>query len=190
MKTQMNCSTCKNSKIALKGFLIVEGYTDMAFLSSFLDAEIVQIAGFSFSRETLSYIQELSKIRTPIIMSDPDDAGAIIRNRLLKILPNAEYVDVVHKKKEGYKNGVAECSKKEILTALKPFFSSEKTIHKSTVGTSDLIELNLIGPNTKERRDKIAKKLHLGECNTKTFLKRINSLKISREKIEEEMYGN
>lgn len=183
MKTLVECSTCKILKPHIDGFLIVEGYSDSAFLSSFLNCEIVQVGGYALSRGIIDYLVALSKTSTPIIFTDPDQAGETIRNRLLKILPDAKVPVVVHKNNPNKKNGIAECSKEEILNALSLYIIKESKRTKP-ITYNELMSLNLVGSNSKENRDKIIKLFALGDCNGKTFLKRINALNISFDQLK------
>lgn len=189
MKTQKKCSTCKISKTPVNGFLIVEGYSDIAFLSSFLDAKIVQIGGFSFSRRISDYILELSKTLNPIVLMDQDEAGITIEKRLLKLLPNATVIKVKSKPNHKGKSGIAESNKEDVLKALTPYLKIT-TNEEDLLTSNDLLVVGLIGENSKNRRDLLAKQLGLGECNAKTFLKRCNALKITREDLERKMAEN
>lgn len=189
MKTLQKCSTCKNLKTPVNGFLIVEGYSDIAFLSSFLDAKIVQIGGFSFSRRISDYILELSKILNPIVLMDQDEAGTTIEKRLLKLLPKATVIKVKSKPNHKGKSGIAESNKEDVLDALAPCLISGKN-EQGLLISNDLLAIGLVGENSKNRRDLLAKQLGLGECNAKTFLKRCNALKITREDLERKMAEN
>lgn len=189
MKTLSICSTCKNSKTPVNGFLIVEGYSDMAFLSSFLEAKIVQIGGFSFSRRITNYILELSKISNPIVLMDQDEAGILNEKRLLNLLPNATVIKVENNIGKNGKKGIAESNKKDVLKALKPHLISETKIEQNLTA-SDLFAIGLVGENSKNKRDTLSSEFGLGECNAKTFLKRCNSLNITKEDLERKMAEN
>jgi len=183
MITLVECSTCKISRYDIDGFLIVEGYSDSAFLSSFLNCQIIQVGGYALSRGITEYLVALSKKSTPIVFTDPDKAGETIRNRLLKILPNAKVPVVEHKNNPRKKNGIAECTKEEILKALSLYIIKGRENAKP-ISYDELISLNLVGPNSKTAREKVSQSFALGECNGKTFLKRINALNISFEELK------
>ena len=68
----------------IDGLIVVEGKTDLAFLKSFLDAEIVITNGFDIFQEDFNYILRVSKTKKVIILSDSDDSGYLIRKRLNK----------------------------------------------------------------------------------------------------------
>lgn len=59
-------------------------------------------------------------------------------------------------------------------------FKTPNTIH-----LKDLYDLKLLGmPNSGLLRDAISEKLNIGKPNGKTFLKRVNMLRMSREELE------
>lgn len=165
----------------VNGFLIVEGYADKAFLSSFLDCEVVVLEGFAIPRGTILYIKELSKTLTPILLTDPDEAGQIIRKRVCELINNVNNVIIEFKNRKNYKkHGVAECDKETILKYLKPHLTTTKP-EEGNITLQDIYELeNVFGVNVK--RD-ISTAFNLGETNTKTMIKRINYLNIKKEEI-------
>lgn len=176
-------------KINIDGFLIVEGMTDKAFLSSFLNCEIVYTGGFAFPRGTQDYVLELSRIYQPIILTDPDLAGSQIRNNLLNIIPNARCA-LINKNanNSNRKNGVAESTKEEILKALKPYIIKEKLV----LGNIKISDLYTLGINNKNVRNYVCEYFKIGNCNVKTMLNRLNFLKINIDQIKIVIkgYGN
>lgn len=189
MKTLPICSTCKNSKTPVNGFLIVEGYSDMAFLSSFLEAKIVQIGGFSFSRRITDYILELATKSNPIVLMDQDEAGILNEKRLANLLPNATVIKVENIVGRNGKKGIAESNKNDILKALDHHLIT-KIEEEQNLTLSDLFASGLIGESSKYKRDLLTREYGLGECNAKTFLKRCNALKITKEDLERKMANN
>lgn len=179
-------------KTYINGFLIVEGIHDKAFLSSFIDCEIIYMGGYNVPRGTIEYILQLSQVLQPIILCDPDDAGRIIDKRLQKIIPNAKSV-LINKNPLNInkKDGVAESSKQEILNALSEFITNKKP-KTGNIKVSDLYSL---GINNKAILNVVASKFKLGDCNLKTLVKRLNSLNIKLIEIKNTVetiknYGN
>ena len=163
-------------KIYLDGILVVEGKEDASYLSNYISSEIVVTNGFEISKETISYL----KNKKVIVLTDPDEAGTKIRNKLNQLLPNAINVEVdIRKCIRDTKNGVAECEINEVLTKLKPYSISKKS-SESDITMSDLYELGLI--NNKDLREQVCQKLNLGKCNTKTMYKRLlnNNIKLKQ----------
>ena len=118
-----------------------------------------------------------------IVLTDSDDAGKQIREKLnayIKRPINIE-VNILKCNKKG-KHGIAECDKKEIINALKEHFTDNhpaKIIDAATINSSNI---------NKEKREMLCKKLELGKCNNKTFIKRLNYLKYTKEELEK--YGD
>ena len=70
--------------------------------------------------------------------------------------------------------GVAESTKEEVLKALANFIETKKD-EVGTIAHSDLNKLGLEGSeDSSKNRQKVIDKYHLGFCNAKTFLKRVN----------------
>ena len=161
----------------LNGILVVEGKEDASYLSNYISSEIVATNGFEISEATLAYL----KSKKTIILTDPDEAGEIIRNKLNSVLTNASNVEIdINYCTKGTKKGVAECEINEILTKLKPF-KSEKIQIESNITLSDLYNIGLVGD--KKLREKICEKLNIGKCNVKTMYKRMLSNNIKIEQL-------
>ena len=166
-------------KIYLDGVLVVEGKEDVSYLSNYIASEIVPTNGFDVTSSLTTYLKD----KKAIILTDPDEAGQKIREKLNKLLPNAVNVEIDAKYCiRGSKNGVAECDINEILTKLKRF-STTKDNNKTTIKSSDLYNLGLI--NNKDLRNKVCDTLNFGRCNAKTFYKRLLNNNVSLDQLYE-----
>lgn len=178
----------------VKGLIVVEGKEDEAYLTSFLNATIITTRGYTLPEEEMLFIKEASKDNDILCLTDPDDAGISIFEKIKGFLPKTIRICVEIKKcTRGKKNGVAECEKEEILRVLKPHITNKKPKNKSDITAVHLYRLGIMGDSkSKKRREFICKKLNLGICNNKTFLKRINFLNITFNDLEEvvKQYGN
>ena len=58
------------------------------------------------------------------------------------------------------------------------------TFNKSNLTSTDLFLLNLSGENSSINKQKVIDYYHIGHCNSKTLLKRLNLLGISKEELE------
>ena len=165
--------------------IVVEGQTDKALIASFLDAEVVTVNGSAVSRETLEYLQEASKTREIVVLTDPDSPGKRIRDVIASFVPGVKHAFIPKEKaiKRG-KVGVAESNKDTILDALRNLVPNNSK-SQGTLVYSDLLSLFLAGPGSRENREKIAEKFHLGHCNGKTLLQRLNALNISIQELKE-----
>ena len=159
----------------IKELIVVEGKTDLIFLKSFLDADIVITNGSEVSHETLEFIKEANKRQGVIVLTDPDYPGLRIRNIVSQYIGECKHAYIEKKKAiKGKKVGIAETSKEDIIDALNNIVTYSNVSDKN-VDEVDLYELGLLGKSdSKAKRDKVCEYYHLGWCNGKTFLKRVN----------------
>ena len=168
-------------KITLNGILVVEGKEDASYLSNYISSEIVVVNGYELPKATIPYLKD----KKVILLTDPDEAGLKIREKLNSLLSNASNVEIDIKKcVRGHKNGVAECDINEILTKLKDY-TIEENKTESDIKLSDLYNLGLM--NNKELRESVCQKLNIGSCNAKTLYKRLLNNNVSLNKLCEIM---
>lgn len=175
-------------KKTFNGVLVVEGSNDASYISSFVNAIIVTTNGYEIPKEELDFLIHLPKENQIYILTDSDDAGNQIRKRLNMLLPTAQNLTVdLAKCNKNNKHGVAECDKEELLKVLDKYLIEAGRNEKIS-----LKDLYSVGLDDKNKRNYVAKELHLGECNNKTLLKRINYLGITLEEIQNKLkhYGN
>lgn len=170
-------------KKKINGIIVVEGKTDVEFLSSYIDAEFVITNGSALSPKTIEYLKHVR--REIYVLTDPDFPGKKIRDELSQNIPNLKHVFI--KKENSIRNGkvgVAEGNVKEILEALDNAYV-EKENSLSTISMSDLYELGFVGrDDSAQKRKFVCDKLNLGFCNGKTFHKRLNNNEITKEELE------
>ena len=167
------------------GVLVVEGKSDVSFLSNYLDAEFVITNGSDIPESTIEYLKEVSLTKKIYVLTDPDSPGKRIRDVLDQDIPNLNhcFISKEHSIKNG-KVGVAESNIEEVLEALKNAITTSKN-DTQTITTQDLYDLGLIGQtDSNEKRELVSMKLHLGYCNGKTLLKRLNYLKINKADLK------
>ena len=171
-------------KKVINGIIVVEGVTDVAFLSQFLDAEFVTTNGSEIPQKTIEYLKKSSENRDIFVLTDPDSPGKKIRDELDQYIPNLKHC-FVSKEQSIKKNkvGVAESTKEEVLKALDNYIQTDKT-KLGCITRTDLNKLGLEGDeNSALKREKIINKFHLGHCNAKTFLKRVNYSNLTIEDL-------
>lgn len=168
----------------IKEIIVVEGKSDKQFLETFLKADILTCNGSAIDGFDRQYLIELSKTRGVIVLTDPDYPGERIRKEVSSYLPVCKHAFV---RKENsikkHKVGVAEASKEEVLRALENVVTFDET-SKGNLTETDLFLLNISGPNSSKNKEKVINQFHLGYCNSKTLLKRLNLLKVSKEALE------
>ena len=176
-------------KQKIDGIIVVEGKSDVSFLSSFIDAEFVTTNGSEIPEKTTEYLQKSSGNRDIFVLTDPDSPGKRIRDILDQKIPNLKHC-FVSKENSIKKNkvGVAESTKEEILKGLASFVESNES-RKGSVTHSELFLIGLEGnADSETKRKHVCEKFHLGHCNAKTFLKRINYARISLEDIKNSIW--
>lgn len=170
----------------IKEAIVVEGKSDYTYLKSFLDADIITTNGSEISKETLDLIKKANDNQGVIIFTDPDYPGLRIRNIISEYIGDCKHAYVEKKKAiKGKKVGIAETKKEDIIKALKNVVSYKKENPK-TITEVDLYQLGLIGQSdSKQKREKVCNYFHLGWCNGKTFLKRVNMFGLNINDLKE-----
>lgn len=171
--------------IKLKQAVVVEGKYDKIKLSSIIDAPIIVTNGFSIfkDKEKLNYIKEVAKKRGILIMTDSDNAGFMIRNRILKAVGKENevinvYIPDVFGKEKRKKNmsaegklGVEGIDSKVLIETLEKFgvtASQSKECSKAKeITKTDLFNFGLSGgENSEMKRKVLLKKLNLPQNMT------------------------
>lgn len=167
-------------KLIIDNVIVVEGKSDAAFLSSFIDAVFVTTNGYEIPFSEIAFLNNKRNNKPVIVLTDSDEAGKQIRERLNNLLNNKVNIEVdVLKCNKNGKHGIAECDNNEIVNVLKEHFSDTKPSHSIT--SADIVELGI----NKDKRIELCEKLELGNCNNKTFVKRLNYLGYSKDELRE-----
>lgn len=168
--------------------LVVEGKNDKArILAIFPHLNVITTNGSEISEDTLDMIEELSKKHEIVLFLDPDYSGERIRNIILTRVPNCQNVYIKKSKaidERKHKVGVEHASDEDIIEALENRITyNTKT---NNIFMSDLYKLGLLGSvESKTRRAYLAERLHIGNPNGKTLLKRLNFLQLTFNELEE-----
>ena len=163
--------------------IVVEGKMDEAYLSSFIDAVYVKTNGFEIPKAEIEFLNNPRNSKPILVLTDSDEAGKQIRQRLTPLLRNPINVEVnVLKCNKNGKHGVAECDKEEVINALKEHINSNKA--NDHINSADISELNI----DKNKREELCRLLALGKCNNKAFIKRLNYLNFTKDELKQ--YGN
>lgn len=170
----------------VKELIVVEGKTDLIFLKSFLDADIVITNGSEISKNTLDFIKKANEKQGVIILTDPDYPGLRIRNIITDYIGSCKHAYVEKNKAiKGKKVGIAETKKEDIIEALRNVVTYKKD-YKKQIKESNLYEIGLLGKeDSKRKREYVCNHFHLGWCNAKTFLKRINMFGLTLKEIKD-----
>lgn len=176
------------NKVYIDGIIVVEGKSDVSYLSSFIDSNFFITNGYDLDDEKISFLKRAAEINRIIVLTDNDEAGYQIENKLKNNI-NGVFALKSEKitKKNAKKSGVAETTKEEILRVLTPFISSsDSTDLKREYNLASIISLS---PNPKEIRNKIIKDYRLIDGNNKFLEQQLQMLKINEQEINQK-YGN
>ena len=164
--------------------IVVEGKNDKNKLENiFKDANIIITNGSEISDDTLKTIKMLSENNQIILCLDPDGPGEKIRKKILSYVPTCMnvYADKAKAISKNHKKvGIEHMSKEDILELFEHIYISK---YENKIKYEDLYDLGLM--DNKILREKLCKNLHIGYCNAKQLLKRVNMLGIDIETIKE-----
>lgn len=169
------------NKLYIDALIVVEGKSDASFLSSFIDSSFFITNGFDLSYDKIEFLKHASKSKQILLMLDPDEAGLSIEKKLIDLIGN---VTVIHVEKsqcnKNNKHGVAECNINEIIRVLSPFASvcMQKV---NLISLSDFLSITCLENG---KIEKIKHFFHIGKCNTKTTVKRLNVLGVQLEDLK------
>lgn len=171
----------------IKEVIIVEGKDDITKLSEGINGTIVQTGGIHISKTKMEEIKALTKNRGAIILTDPDHAGNVIREKLIKNLDCPIKIAYL-KRKLAIKNGDIGVENADIADIIEAINNARPTYidAKKSFDEKFLFDNKLTGfPDSKKRREFLSEKLNLGEPNAKALLKRLNNFEIEKGEVLE-----
>ena len=186
-------------KPIIREVIVVEGRYDRNTLSQVVDALIFETGGFSILRdkEKLQALRMLAEKRGLILLTDSDDAGFVIRNRLKSLLPPEQIRQAFIPSVEGKEKRKPKPSKQGILgvegmppevllTALRNAGATEEAPgSKQTITTSAFYQLGLSGkPGSAELRARLAESLNLPAGISQTDLRKCVSVLLTEEELQ------
>lgn len=168
----------------IRQLIVVEGRHDSAKLKEFFDCETIETGGTSLGEAVMERIREAQKRRGVIIFTDPDSPGNRIRNQINRAVPGCKNAFIDRKAaRTDVKVGIEHAGKKDLEEALSNLIVYEDD-PQETISANDLYELGLSGTaNSAALREKTGNALHIGFGNSKTMLKRLNCLGITKEEL-------
>ena len=176
------------NKVYIDGIIVVEGKSDVSYLSSFIDSNFFITNGYDLNDEKIDFLRRVSKVNRIIVLTDNDEAGYQIENKLKNSISGVFALKSEKiTRKNAKKSGVAETAKGEILRVLTPFISSsDSTDLKREYNLASIISLSA---KPKEIRNKIIKDYRLIDGNNKFLEQQLQMLKINEQEIKQK-YGN
>lgn len=188
-------------KPRIREVIVVEGRYDRNTLLQAVDAAVVETGGFAVfnDREKTAYLRRLAEKRGLILLTDPDGAGFVIRNRLKGVIPpdrlKQAYIPDIYgkerRKKKGGKEGklgVEGMPPQVLVEALRragaTFEGDSAAPQRAGLTKADLLEKGLIGPGSAEKRADLQRRLGLPERLTANGLLEALDLLLTREEFD------
>ena len=167
----------------IKELIVVEGINDTKRLKSFFDVDTIETHGMGLGKETIEFIKKANEKRGVILFLDPDTPGEKIRNRLNNEIPGLKNAFVMKDDaKTNKKVGIEHASKQVLEEALNNLLTYTEI--SDSIDEKQLYELGLIGQSDSSvLREKVSRYFHIGKCNGKTMLRRLNMLGITYDDI-------
>ena len=175
-------------KIYIDGVIVVEGKSDVSYLSSFVDSLFFITNGFDINDEKIEFLINVSKKNKIYVLTDNDEAGAQIENHIKSKINGVIALKTPRIVRKNYKKcGVAETEQKEIIKILKPFSSSDK--NDENYQDYNLSKLISLSKDPVKTREEIIKNYRLIIGNNKSLENQLKMLKVDPKELIEK-YGN
>jgi len=176
------------TKPGIREVIVVEGRDDVSAVLRAVDADVLCTHGYGISQRTLEQIKNAYESRGIIIFTDPDHAGAAIRNKLTSEFPGAlqAYLTQGEAEKDG-DIGIENAAPDAILKALEAAGRTARPKGPEDAGLpvfDDLVALGLAGtPGSAALREAVGARLGTGFANGNAFVKRLQRRGISRREL-------
>ena len=167
----------------IKEVIVVEGVNDTKRLQSFFEVDTIETHGMGLKKDTIELIRQLHEKRGVILFLDPDTPGEKIRRRLNEEIDGLKNAFVMKEDARTKKKvGIEHASKEVLEEALGNLITYAD--RSESLSSAQFYELGLMGSaDSAQKREKVARHFHLGHCNGKTLLKRINMSGLTYEDI-------
>lgn len=132
------------NKLFFKGIIVVEGKSDINFLSTFLSGKFFSTNGCDINDKKLSLLNKLSNTNQIIVITDPDKKGNEIRNKINNKIGSV--VNIILDKefcKNKKKIGLAESNIEYVVGKIKEKVTlSNDEMFSFDINLSNILQLN------------------------------------------------
>ena len=190
--------------LRIREAIVVEGRYDKNTLAQLVDTLILETAGFGIfrNREQMELLRRVAAVRGLIVMTDPDGAGFVIRNRIKASIPaqqlkHAYVPDILGKERrkaqpgrEG-KLGVEGMRPEVLEQALRRagatfLDESPESTEFVCLSKADLVSMGLSGgPDSAARRKRLLARLGLPEYLSANALLQTMNACITQQMLEQ-----
>ena len=171
---------------------ICEGVTDEERLKKLGCLFVIKTGGKYIRPEIIKFIENVSKVRKLVIITDPDRPGKYIEERILKVAKESLVVSIPKSKAiKGNKLGVAQMSLEDLKPILKPYILHDISVDENlSLEDEDFIDLGLSGVNSKAKRQILINKYSIPYSSSKAVLDAILMLGLTKTEIERDLIDN
>ena len=176
------------NKYYIDAVIVVEGKSDVSYLSSFIDSQFFITNGYDINNDKLEFLSEVSKVSKIIVLTDNDKAGQEIENKIKSRIQSVICVKTPISNRKNYsKSGVAETNKEAILDALKPYICSKN--QKGQKRKYNLTKVISLSSNPQDVKTRIIKEYRLIDGNNNYLENQLNMLRVDEQEFKRK-YGN
>lgn len=175
-------------KTLLNTIFVVEGKNDGERLHKIGVPYIVRTEGTKVPRETINHLRALSNKHQVVLLTDPDGPGKYISDLIIKEIPESMLLKIDKKNAiKGNTVGVENISLPNLKALIAPYLNYTYNT-ASSLQFSDLLALNLTGPNSKDNKIKLAHKFNLLNGSLKNMYIQMLLLDLNINDLAEALY--
>lgn len=166
---------------------VCEGITDEDRLKKLGCLFVLPTGGKFIRHEIIDFLKLAYAVRDLVLVLDPDGPGRQIRNRLLKEVGPSLVLEVEQKKAiKKDKVGIAQVAMGDLKEKLRPFVLHDiLTDENLSLDDEDFYRLGLVGPGSKEKREKLIGHYHIPFSSAKKVEDCLLMLSVSEKEIQE-----
>lgn len=181
------------SKPVMRELVVVEGLHDRQAVERAVVADVWVLGGDRVGHQILSELRRACASRGVIVFTDPDGAGERIRRRVADAVPGSRHAFLMREQAHSVHGiGVEHATPDDIAAALLTARGGSDTRAPATAGESavftqaDLKSAGLVGNHgAAAARQRVGDRLGIGTGNAKAFLRKLNTLCVTRREWEE-----
>jgi len=176
-----------DTRPVVREVIVVEGKDDVAAVKRACQAQTITTSGLGISREMIEQIKIAKRYCGVIVLTDPDAPGEKIRSIIEQAVPGCKHAYLYRDRRDrGSPVGVEYANPAAIWEALEAAKATVDAARQERFTMADMVAWGCVG--TEEagaKRDKLSRRLGIGQANGKQFLRRLNDYGVSRQDFED-----
>ncbi len=166
---------------------VCEGITDEDRLKKLGCLFVLPTGGKFIRHEIVSFLKLAYEVRDLVLILDPDGPGRKIQERLVQEVGPSLTIQVEQRKAiKKDKVGIAQMAMVDLKEKLRPFVLHDiLTDENLSLDEEDFYKLGLVGPGSKEKREKLIAHYHIPFTSAKKVEDCLLMLQINAKEIQE-----